>query len=369
MLVTIAIPCFNEAKFIEKCVESVRKFVLPVGVTIEILVIDGNSTDTTVAIADSLARKDPRIRVIDNPGRIQSCALNIAFREARGERLLRLDAHAIYPESYLKLCIETTARVNADNVGGLFIAQARGDGYQAKLVQAMTTHKFGVGDAGYRTGEREGPADTVPYGFFNTNIVDRVGYFDERLVRGQDYEFNRRILASGGVVWRNPEIQVYYFNQPDLRSFYRKQMRLEGPYNAYIWQVAPYAFTVRHCITALFSAGVLSGLLVTVARQLTAFAVFDGLALAFAIVMALYFLLALVSAGQQALRFRQFWHVLTLPVCFFLYHFLHGLGVLAGIFAVITRLSPIRHTSEPWPGAGRFRAWPAPNSQPTTVTH
>jgi glycosyltransferase involved in cell wall biosynthesis len=349
--VSVLIPCLNEANFIRSCLASVLAFEVPAGAqVIEILVIDGGSKDSTREIIKEIGREDPRVHLVDNPGRIQSTALNIALRIATGDYVLRLDAHSSYPRNYLALVLETAERTGCENVGGLFITQPRGTGYQAGLIQAMTTHKFGVGDAGYRTGASEGPADTVPYGFFKRDMFARIGYFDERLVRAQDYEMNRRIIASGGCVWRNPAIHVAYYQQPDLRSFIRKQIVLEAPYNAYLWYVAPYAFAWRHAITGVFAFGVIAGLLLSPISSLVRYA--------FLSVMALYFAIAIASAIQQAVRYREPRHVIVLPFAFFAYHFLHGVGLLEGLLRLATGTAPVQKSREPWPGAGRLRAWP-----------
>jgi len=300
----------------------------------EILVLDGRSTDNTREIVQQMVERDPRIRLLDNPRLIQSTAMNIGIEQARGEFIMRLDAHSLYPLDYLRQCYATARRSNADNVGGLVITEPGGHSYSAALVQALTTHRFGVGDSGFRTGASEGQADTVPFGFFRRDIFQRVGGFDERLVRSQDYEFNRRIIRHNGVVWLNPAIQVRYYNQPSLIAFYRKQMFREGPYNAYLWYVAPYAFAPRHSVTAVFAAGVIVGAgLAPVSRWLTA--VYFG-------TLALYVLLAVASAVQQARRYRQLWHVFALPCCFFAFHFLHGLGVLSGLIRLATGTAPVQ---------------------------
>jgi succinoglycan biosynthesis protein ExoA len=197
----------------------------------------------------------------------------------------------------------------------------------------------------------------VPYGFFRRELFDRIGLFDERLVRAQDFEMNQRILAAGGCVWRNPAIQVKYYAQPDLYSFIRKQIVHEAPYNAYLWYLAPYAFAVRHAITGAFALGVFGGLALSPLSATTR--------LIFLSVMAVYFAIAVGSAIQQATRYREPRHVVFLPLAFFLYHFLHGVGLLAGLLRLITRTAPVQKVSEPWPGAGRFRAWPVPNSSST----
>lgn len=356
--VSIIIPCYNEREFIRPCLKSVRAFDDPDGDLIEILVLDGLSTDGTREIVGELSVIDPRIKLLDNPPRIQSAALNRGIRSATGEYVMRLDAHSLYPSSYLRLALETASRTGADNTGGVVITLPRNDGYQAALVQALTTHRFGVGDSGFRTGAREGKADTVPYGCFRRDLFDRVGLFDERLVRAQDYEMNRRIAAAGGLVWLNPAMTVSYFNQPDLKSFLRKQALYDAPYNAYMWYLAPYAFKLRHAVTALFAMGVILGLLATVLAPV--------LRSIFLAAMAIYAALAIVAAAQQAIRYRQPMHVLAAPVAYFLYHFLHGAGVLYGLARLGLGTSPVQAVREPWPGAARFRAWPPPQELRST---
>ena len=352
--ISILIPCLQERGFIRPCLESVLDFDVPTNAELlEILVMDGGSTDGTRDIVQQMARDESRIRLIDNPGRIQSTGLNIGLDLAAGKYIIRLDAHSVYPRDYLALLIETSLRTGCDNVGGLFITQQRGTGYESAVIQALTTHKFGVGDAGYRTGAKEGPADTVPYGCFRKELFDRIGRFDERLVRAQDYELNRRIIAAGGCVWRNPAVRVNYYQQPTMRSFIRKQAILEAPYNAYLWYLAPHAFALRHATTGVFALGVIAGLVVSPFSQ-TVRAVFGA-------VMAVYFAIAVVAAIQQAIGYREPRHILVLPIAFFLYHFLHGLGLLYGLANLAVGTAPVQKLKEPWPGAGRFRAWPMPH--------
>ncbi len=355
--VSVVIPCYRERQFIRGCLESVQRFDDPDYCLKEILVLDGMSDDGTRDVVSEMARTDPRVRLLDNPNRTQSHALNVGIRHSSGDYLLRLDAHSVYPADYLSLALETAMRTGADNTGGAVATVRRGTGYQSALVQAITTHRFGGGDSGFRTDAREGPVDTVPYGCFRRDVFNRLGFFDERLVRAQDYEMNRRIIAAGGIVWLNPAIRVQYFQQPDLASFIRKQILHEAPYNAYMWYLAPYAFAPRHAITGVFAAGVLGGVALAV--------LFKPVAWILTAVLILYLLLALVAGVQQAVRYSEPRHVLLAPPAFFLYHFLHGVGVLVGLARLATGRSPVQKLREPWPGAGRFRAWPAAKTKAT----
>jgi glycosyltransferase involved in cell wall biosynthesis len=350
MILSIIIPIRNEIKYIEKCLDSVLSFDLPPETETEILVIDGMSTDGTLSIIEKYRQNNNNISLYQNQNLIQSSALNIGIRKAKGDYILRLDAHAEYPSNYIKQVYSTFLEQDADNVGGQIITLPGEDKFSAHLVQALTTHFFGVGNAGFRTGAAAGYTDTVPYGFFRRKLFEEIGGFDERLVRGQDYELNSRLRKLGKKIWRNPEINFKYFNQPSLIQFLRKQIKLEAPYNAYMWYLAPYTFAYRHAITGVFTSSVIAG--VPLAASFSLFGIL------FISVAILYSLLAVIASIQQAVRYKKMWYVLILPFCFFLYHFGHGIGVLFGLINLILKRSPVQKIKEPWPGAGKFRILP-----------
>ena len=334
MIISVIIPCRNEEKFIDKCVKSVKEFILPADTDIEILVIDGKSDDNTITIVKDIIQYDPRVKLIINEKRYQVSALNLGIKHAKGEYILRLDAHAIYPVNYLILNYDTSVTTKADNVGGIIITMPGDDTYGAQVVQALTTHKFGVGNSGFRTGAREGPADTVPYGFFKKSMIETVGYYNEQLVSGEDWEFNCRLRRSGGKIWLNPQIQVQYFNQPSLYQFYNKQFSREGHYNAYMWYLAPYTFAFRHSIPGVFSSGIIAGSILSV---------FLGIMLKiFVSVLLLYFAIAIISSVQQSFRYKKVSLIFTLPLCFFGFHFFYGLGVLSGIAKILLKIAPVK---------------------------
>jgi glycosyltransferase involved in cell wall biosynthesis len=348
--ISIVIPCFNEEKYIRDCILSVLSFTTSPELTLEILILDGMSTDNTRTIVQHLSDSDTRVRLIDNPDRIQSCALNLGIRLSRGDWIMRLDAHTKYPTDYLMLCYEAAITTKTENTGGICLTQPGNDSYGAQLVQAVTTHWFGVGNSGFRTGAIAGFRDTVPFGFFHRGLFNRIGYFDERLVRTQDYEFNCRIRKSGGKIYSDPAIVSSYYNLPKLSAFLKKQFFKQGPYNAYMWYLAPYAFAPRHAVTGCFALyfwlGSLLFLLTTAHLYL-----WGG-------VMTLYLLLALTASVQQSVRYRFRRHLICLPFGFFSFHLCHGTGVLAGLGRLLIGRAPVQQIQEPWPGAGKFRAWP-----------
>lgn len=347
-MISIIIPVRNEARFIDRCLHSVFS-ADPVPGGMEVLVIDGMSDDGTRQILNEWCQKQPNLRVLDNPKRIVPTAMNIGIRNAQGRWIIRLDAHSEYPANYFTLCLETSQRTGADNAGGDFLTLSQDEGLQGKLVQALTTHPFGVGNAGFRIGAPEGPADTVVYGCYRREAFDRIGLFDERLVRNQDYELNRRLLKAGGSIWRNPRIQVRYYNQGTLKGLLQQSF-VTGKWHPWMWYIAPYSFAWRHAVPLGFVGSLLSAfLLFIVAPPL-------GIA-AFKLILVPYFVLALFASLQQSIRYGA-WMFPILPFLFLIYHLSYGVGALWGLCLLLINRAPVQLVSEPWPGAGSYRAWP-----------
>jgi len=233
-----------------------------------------------------------------------------------------------------------------------------GSGFEGRLVQALTTHRFGVGNAEFRLGATEGPADTVPYGCYRREVFDRLGWFDERLTRNQDYEFSRRILAAGGKIWCNPAIRTKYYNQATLGGLFRQAFNT-GRWNPWMWFVAPYSFAPRHAVPGLFVLGLLV--------VLGSWCLVPWGWMLLAAITVPYLTLALLASFQQSRRYGLRFLPL-LPLLFFAYHTSYGLGTLWGALRLLFGATPIQKTREPWPGAGRYRAWPKPDAKPESRT-
>jgi len=346
LAVSLVVLCRNEERTIESCLDSLTSQDWPEA-TLEILVADGMSTDRSREIVGGYQKRHPNVILVDNARRTAPCAFNIGAKAARGSLAIITGAHTTYPPDYVRLCVETIRRTGADLVGGTMVTLTRGEGLAGRLVQALTTHRFGVGGAQFRLGAADGPADTVPYGCYRRGVFDRIGWFDERLTRNQDYEFSRRILAAGGKIWCNPAIQTRYYTQATLRGLF-KQAFGTGMWNPWTWFVAPYAFGPRHAIPGIFVLALLGA--VTLA------ACISWGWIAPAAIMVPYLALALLASYQQACRFGV--RLLPLlPPLFFAYHASYGLGTLWGALRLLVGATPVQKVREPWPGAGRHRAW------------
>lgn len=219
--VSVLVPCLNEARFIEACIDSILDGDYP-NDRIEVLVVDGRSDDGTRAIVERIAERDPRVRLLDNPRRITPAALNTGIRAAKGEVIVRMDAHLVYPAEYIRELVTALIESDADNVGGILRTIPANDSPSARAIAVGMAHPFGVGNSRFRIGTKTPQyVDTIAFFCCRRELFDRVGYFDEELVRHQDGEFNARLIAHGGKILLTPKAHCYYYGRETLRQLGR----------------------------------------------------------------------------------------------------------------------------------------------------
>ena len=220
--VTIAMPAYDEEEYIAACIASVQAQDYPTEL-IEILVADGQSTDRTRDILAELSAADPRIRVIDNPERLQAAGLGVMVKQAMGDIIVRMDVHCEYAPDYVRKCVETLERTGADNVGGAQRAKAKSM-FQRALCAALTS-PLGVGGAKYRSADAEGFVDTVFLGAFRRKVFETVGLWDPRAITNEDAELNQRIRDSGGQIYLSRDIVVHYFPRDTFKTLAKQYFK------------------------------------------------------------------------------------------------------------------------------------------------
>lgn len=221
-MVSIAMPAYNEERYLEACIASVQAQDYP-REQIEILVADGRSTDRTREILARLSAADSRIKLVDNPLRLQAAGLGQAVRVAQGDIIIRMDVHCEYAPDYVRKCVEVLERTGADNVGGAQRAKATTP-FQRALCAALGS-PLGVGGARYRSADAEGFVDTVFLGAFRRQIFETIGLWDPRAITNEDAELNQRILEAGGHVYLSRDIVVHYFPRDSLTTLAKQYFR------------------------------------------------------------------------------------------------------------------------------------------------
>ncbi len=313
--VTIAIPCFNEERHIAACLEDAFAQDYPAD-RVEVLVGDGMSTDRTRAILDTVSAQRPgRLRIIDNPRRLQAPAMNAMISSARGEIIVRMDVHARYARDYVRQCVLVLDETGADNVGGAQRAVPE-TWFQRALCAALDS-PLGVGGARYRDPNREGFVDTVFLGAFRRTVLEAVGGYDDNAVTNEDAELNQRILEAGGKVFLSRRIVVHYMPRDSFRGLARQYFKYGQGRARTLLKHRTFP-TPRPALPFLMVAGGLTLIVVPSLRKLAPLA------------FGLYGAAALVEAVRVSRR-----HGLTLaPVVatiFPVLHLAHGFGFAAGL--------------------------------------
>lgn len=321
--VSVVIPCRNEVKFIQTCLESVVANDYP-HERLEILMVDGMSDDGTRLILEDFARRYPMIRIVDNPKRITPVALNTGIAAASGDIIVRMDAHARLARDYISRSVQALATYKADNVGGIMHTVPQRDELIGWAIVSSLSHRFGVGNSYFRVHSAEPRwVDTVFGGCYPRGVFARVGLFNEKLARGQDVEFNLRLKKIGGRTLLVPSIVSFYYARSDFRSFCRHN------WGNGLWAILPFLHSPimpvswRHLVPLAF---VVAGLVLAAAAGF-----FAGAAWALAAALGAYTILSLLASADVAVRRRDPRYLLVMPVVFASLHFAYGLGSLWGV--------------------------------------
>jgi succinoglycan biosynthesis protein ExoA len=217
-LISVLIPCYKEEAFIAECIESVIcDFVLQ---NCEILVIDGGSPDGTRRVVSDLATRYPIIRLLDNPGRLQAIGLNVGIKAARGETIVRLDAHSTYPEGHVERCCHAFENTDAANVGGVMVPV--GTGLVQEAVAKAMAHPAGIGGSRFHLDNFSGYSDTAYLGTFRREILEKLGGYDPESHPAEDAELNCRIIEMGERVYLDNSIRVDYRPRDTFRRLMKQ---------------------------------------------------------------------------------------------------------------------------------------------------
>lgn len=332
-LVSVIIPCRNEHEQIESCVRSVLGQQRVAG-GFEVIVIDGMSDDGTREILARLAAEDDRLRLIDNPDQITARGMNLGIRHARGRYVAIMGAHNKYAPDYLSASLRVIAETGADNVGGSMVC--RGETSLQQAIAAAHHSPFSVGGARWHDVLYEGFADTVFGGFYRRNVFDRIGYFDESLLRNQDDEFNLRLTLSGGKIWHSPAIRSSYRPRASLSALFRQYLQY-GYWKVLVMKKHHRPASLRHLVPGAFVLGLVS--------LLFAAMFYPPLFYLWLALLAAY-VTANLTASIVTSALRGWRYLPVLPLVFGCYHFGYGIGFLRGVigFLILRRAPSVTFT-------------------------
>jgi glycosyltransferase involved in cell wall biosynthesis len=251
---SFVMPVRNEEKYLASAVESVFAQVAP-GKT-ELILAIAPSVDKTRAIAEELESRFKSLKIVDNPTGDTASGLNLAIALASYDVIVRVDAHSQLTENYLTTALEVLSETEAANVGGRMHAVG-----VSPLQQAVAfgyNNRVGLGGGSFHVGCKAGAVETVYLGVFQKSWLQKVGGFDPKWVRGQDWELNQRIRSAGGVVWFDPRLVVNYFPRSSLSALAR-QFYQTGVWRGALTRQAPFQSSIRYWIPPLFVVAALFG--------------------------------------------------------------------------------------------------------------
>src|SRR5882724_1277103 len=317
---SVVVPIRNEEKYIATCLKSLLQQSVP-GDSYEIIVVDGRSSDGSKAIVEEIQRAFPNVRCLDNPAAIAPVAMNVGIRNASGKVIIRADGHNFYPPTYIENCIKYLDQTGADNVGGPWLTVPSDDTFGARLVAAILSSPFGVGGSRFRTSQADGYVETVPFGAFRRELFDRIGLYNEKLVRNQDNELNARILAAGGKIYQTSALQTEYHPVATFSALLT-QIFKTSQWHVFSIRENKRSMGFRHLAPAGFVLFILALIGSLWLGRLPLIALLSFLAI---------YLLAgfCVAVGR-----RRAWGwpiVFVMPFATLCFHFAYGLGTLVGL--------------------------------------
>lgn len=316
IIVSVIIPMLNEEKYIENCINSLINQTFP-KCQMEWLLIDGDSNDNTVAICRKYEKDNP-IRILRNPDKKTTYALNLGIKESIGKYIVRMDAHALYDNNYIEKCVYYLENTDADNVGGIAITEAKG--FVGTAIAKMLSSTFGVGGSAFRVSNESGYVDTVPFGAFRREVFERIGLFNNDLPRSEDNDINARIRESGGKIWLSNEIRFTYYCRDNVRDILLMGLK-NGNALFHTLRVNKEAMSLRHFVPFLFF---LSILILPVLSLLCP--VFKYIFITeWALYLLLDFYFSFIKNGKYGV---------VLLWLFPLFHFVYGLGSFIGLLGI-----------------------------------
>lgn len=329
--ISAIIPSRNERNYIVKCLESVLQSDYPKDL-IEVLVIDGISSDGTVELIDSYAHMYPFIRRIDNPKKILASAWNIGVLSADGDIVFAMNAHATIEADYFMGGVQFLLNNNCDAVGPAVITHPQHDSEFGRAISIAMCNKFGVGNSKFRIGvDTPTLVDTIHMGAYKREVFEKIGMFNEKLLRSQDIDFHKRMTKGGLRIYLNPSIKIHYYTRSKANGFV-KYAFLNG-----YWVTKPLAVgvaiaSIRHLVPAFFVLSLMIFGLGSIS--------FDLLKFPFYMVCISYIIIALAVSIIESIKNKNILMFVYLPIVFVTYHILYGIG---SIWGFLTSAIPYMH--------------------------
>ena len=340
-IISIVIPCKNEEKYIEKCINSFLNINSNniKNDQIEILICDGMSTDRTREIIKSISEKYPQVKVLDNTKQKTPFALNLGINNAKGEYVLIASAHSSFDSNYIDVLMDQMQQLKADVIGGVMVTKVLNKNKKTNSIIKVLSHKLGVGNASFRVGvDKPKRVDTVPFGLYKLELLKSVGGYDNRLIRNHDIELSKRLLFKNAKIFLTPDTKCYYYARENLLDIAKNNYR-NGKWNLKTVFITKNfsSLSLRHFIPLAF-------LLSLTLPVILSFFIHPKLAYLSVAIFIIY-LLVVISVSIQIKLSDKNTSILYLILSFITLHLSYGLGSLLGLFSFFDLYGKFNRTS------------------------
>jgi len=323
--ISIIIPCLNEEKYIDSCIDSILNSNL---YDYELIFIDGGSSDKTVEIIKTYQKDNRRIKLLFNPKKFTPISMNMGVKVSTGEYIFIISAHAKYEDNYFITLVKYIKELNANCVGGVLLTEIKNSNKKSNSIKEILSHKFGVGNADFRTGSSEiKEVDTVAFGCYSKETFEKYGLYDERLIRNQDIELNKRIINGGGKIYLIPDVKCIYYARENFTDLAKNNFA-NGKWNiltAYYTKTLN-SLSLRHFIPLLFLLSLLVPLFLSIFIPKFAYVTLFSLSS--------YLALVIIMSFKLRDKKNSFFYLI---MSFFTLHFSYGIGSLMGIFSLVSK--------------------------------
>jgi len=326
---SIVVPVRNEGPYLQACLQSLLQQTYPLN-AYEVIVVDGRSSDDSRNIVAEIQKQHSNVRLLDNPAAIAAAAMNRGIGNAGGKVIIRADAHSIYPPNYVADCLRHLKETGASNVGGPWLTVPADNSFGARMVAAVLSSPFGVGNSKFRTTCGAGFVETVPFGAFRKELFDQVGLYNEKLVCNEDNDLNARIRRGGGKIYQAPELRTTYHAVAGFGQLLRKTFKT-SQWHIFSLRESRFCINVRHLVPAA---------LVLVMSALLGVCLVSSLAAGVFVSLLIGYLLAGYGFALSNSRRYRLGLTLAFPFACLGFHLIYGMGTIAGLRYLFTSPAP-----------------------------
>ncbi|MBO8130749.1 MAG: glycosyltransferase family 2 protein [Candidatus Marinimicrobia bacterium] len=319
-LISIVIAIRNEEKYIKKCLESCYNQTLSKRLY-EILIIDGMSNDSTLSIVNNFVEKHKnlRIKILSNTKKIQAVGWNIGIKNAKGKYIILLSGHAYLTIDYLEKCLMFHAKYDAPCIGG--VVKLVGEDNKSKSIGAAFNSIIGSGNAKYWCGTKIEYVETLLFGMYKKEVIEEVGYIDENLVRGEDWELNYKIVKKFGKMLLIPEIKSFLYAKSNFKNLFKRQF-IAGLWKPYIFKKHPKSILFRHLLPPIFTFATFLSIIISIILKTPTITL--SIIIPYLLVISSYSILLKIKDKSLSITY--------LIISFLIIHFTYGMGLILGIF-------------------------------------